>query len=57
MTTRAKADIFKPKHIAHVTKHLLPSFLKPTIVKQALHVPHWHSAMLDELIALRKNNP
>ncbi|KAJ9556147.1 hypothetical protein OSB04_010761 [Centaurea solstitialis] len=63
MITRAKAGIFKPRHIADLSQlnHLplhsaLYATTDPTSFKTAERDPKWVRAMQQELDALRKNN-
>uniref|UniRef100_A0A3Q7EWZ0 Reverse transcriptase Ty1/copia-type domain-containing protein n=1 Tax=Solanum lycopersicum TaxID=4081 RepID=A0A3Q7EWZ0_SOLLC len=54
-TTIEKDGQQRPKSIHHVTEHLLPEVVEPTIVGQGLAHPEWRSAMSDEFNALIKN--
>ena len=49
-------DIYKPKKLFLVTKHLLPSSLEPTSVTEALTDSQWCDAMSSELTALMHHN-
>jgi ABC-type dipeptide/oligopeptide/nickel transport system permease subunit len=40
MTTRSMNQIFKPKQLHIVTKHLLPQTLEPTCVSQTITQLH-----------------
>ena len=48
MVTRSKVGIFKAK--------ILAATCEPTCVEEALRVHHWKQVMVDELMALLKNN-
>lgn len=52
MTTRSMNNIFKPKQLHTISKHLLLLPLEPTFVSQAVSHPKWCEAMSSELIAL-----
>ena len=49
-------NIYKPKKSFVVTKHLIPPFLEPTSVTDALTDSRWRDAMSFELTALMRHN-
>ena len=57
MITRAKNNIFKPKQILNLSATTPSSneSFEPTIVSQALKIPHWRQAMSEEFDALVRN--
>ncbi|XP_038896569.1 uncharacterized mitochondrial protein AtMg00820-like [Benincasa hispida] len=55
MITRGKTGVFKPKAwIAELVTDLTQT--KPYTVSQALSVPQWRAAMVEELAALQRTN-
>ena len=48
MVTRSKTGIFKPK--------VLAATCELTCIEEVLRVHHWNQAIVDELMALLKNN-
>ena len=56
MTTRSMNNIYKPKKSFLITKHPLPSSLKPSSVTEALTDSRWREAMSSELTALMCHN-
>ncbi|WKA04890.1 hypothetical protein VitviT2T_022887 [Vitis vinifera] len=58
MITRAKNNIFKPKQILNLSATTPSSneSFEPTIVSQALKIPHWQQAISEEFDALVRNS-
>lgn len=56
MRTRSLNNIHKPKRIFTATKHPLPADIEPSIVAQALSIPHWRNAMTNEFTALQRHD-
>lgn len=50
VVTRSKNEVFKPKML--LTEY---TEVEPPFVKEALRCPHWTTAMIEEYIALLRN--